>query len=54
MAELSPDPQVSVRLGRPFQGEDIPWSARLRVLSLWLGLAAFVASPSQKIGRAHV
>ncbi len=43
MAEITSDPQTSVRLGRPFQGEDIPWSARLRVLSLWLGLAAFVA-----------
>ncbi len=42
MAENAAETAKLPQLGRPLQGEDIPWLARLRVLTVWLGLLVFV------------
>lgn len=42
MIDNAADAAKLPQLGRPLQGEDIPWPARLRVLAAWLGLVIFV------------
>jgi cyclic-di-AMP phosphodiesterase PgpH len=42
MADNAAKAAKLTQLGRPLQGDDIPWPARLRVLGAWLGLLIFV------------
>lgn len=42
MTENAAETAKLPQLDRPLQGDDIPWSARFRVLGVWLGLLVFV------------